>query len=71
MPRRHKASSCPCCGDAVGVRRGVVTSPFCSNCRGHVADAIDGERLAPDERTYSAQYGRPCPFAAAKELIAG
>jgi len=44
---------CGCCG------REIACGLFCAGCGPHLLSS----RLPPEERTYFAQHGRPCPLA--------
>lgn len=48
---------CGCCGRELPAER--RDHFWCAECQGHVRN---GKCLAPWDRTYSGQTGKPCPF---------
>lgn len=48
---------CGCCG-----RKALDGSIWCDDCRTHVIQPKGIEHIAPHDRTFFAQHGKPCPF---------
>jgi hypothetical protein len=57
---RRKVPLCRCCGGPVAASLEDERVLWCVDCRRHI---VDGDRLAPEDRTFESQTGEVCPFA--------